>query len=68
MPYVPLALRLRTGVAVLSYGDRLVFGVTTDSHSVPEVDLLTHTIERTIAELAASVCPLGIPFSAKESG
>ncbi|MBC6445863.1 wax ester/triacylglycerol synthase family O-acyltransferase [Actinokineospora xionganensis] len=68
MPYVPLALRLRTGVAVLSYRDRLVFGVTTDAHSVPEVDLLTRTIERTIAELAASTRPLGIPFSAKESG
>ncbi|WP_436498321.1 wax ester/triacylglycerol synthase family O-acyltransferase [Actinokineospora sp. HUAS TT18] len=54
LPYVPIAVRLRVGVAALSYQDNLVFGVTTDRASVPEVGVLTETIARAAAELLAA--------------
>lgn len=38
-PYVPIADRLRIGVAVTSYDDLLLFGVTFDRDSTPEVDV-----------------------------
>ncbi|MFD8496078.1 wax ester/triacylglycerol synthase family O-acyltransferase [Amycolatopsis sp. NPDC059657] len=51
-PYVPIALRLRTGIAVLSYRDRMSFGITTDLDHVRETGLLAETIEREIKTLA----------------
>ena len=39
-PYVPIADRLRTGVAVTSYGDQLLFGITADRQTVPDIDVL----------------------------
>lgn len=53
-PYVPIALRLRTGVAALSYHDRMTFGVTADFDSNPDVTLLAKAIERGIAELTTA--------------
>lgn len=53
-PYVPIALRLRTGVAVLSYRDQMAFGITADFDSNPDVTLLASAIERGIAELTAA--------------
>lgn len=53
-PYVPIALRLRTGVAVLSYAGTLAIGVTADYDSTPDVDLLVATVERTVEALVAS--------------
>jgi diacylglycerol O-acyltransferase len=35
---VPIADRVRLGFAVLSYGDRLAFGITADATSTPDVD------------------------------
>jgi len=37
-PYVPIADRLRVGVAITTYEDRLLIGVTFDRDSTPEVD------------------------------
>jgi diacylglycerol O-acyltransferase len=37
-PYVPIADRLRVGVAVTTYDDRLLLGVTFDRDSTPTVD------------------------------
>lgn len=54
LPYVPIGLRLRTGVAVLSYGDTLSIGVTADAHSVPDSGTLATGIEDGIAELVRS--------------
>lgn len=51
VPYVPLAMRVRTGVAVLSYAGQLSFGVTTDFASIPDADLLVRDIEDGVAEL-----------------
>lgn len=50
-PYVPIALRLRVGVAVLTYCDRMTFGITSDFASVPDTTSLTAAIERDIAAM-----------------
>jgi diacylglycerol O-acyltransferase len=51
-PYVPIADRLRSGVAVTSYGDRLLFGVTTDRDSMPDAHVLVDGITRGFDDLA----------------
>lgn len=51
-PYVPIALRLRTGIAVLTYRDQMSFGITADADTAPKARLLAETIEREIATLA----------------
>jgi diacylglycerol O-acyltransferase len=53
LPIPPIALHLRTGIAILSYGDNLVFGVTADYDAVPDVDELADGIERAVARLVA---------------
>ena len=40
LPVVPIADRVRLGFAVLSYCDSLVFGITADGSSTPDVDVL----------------------------
>ncbi len=50
-PIVPIALQLRIGIAILTYHDRMVFGVTADYRSAPEVALFCAEIERGVAEL-----------------
>lgn len=52
-PYVPIADRLRTGIAVTSYGDQLYFGVTTDRESVGDADVLVAGLESGFASLLA---------------
>ena len=66
-PYVPIADRLRIGVAVLSYLDGLYVGVTVDRDSTPDVAVLTAGIEDEILDLLeiASGCP---PASAPAAG
>jgi len=44
LPIPPIALRLRTGVAVLSYADDLVFGITADYNSGADVEELANGI------------------------
>lgn len=53
LPIPPTALQLNTGVAVLSYGDELVFGITADYHAAPDVQRLAEGIERGMARLVA---------------
>jgi diacylglycerol O-acyltransferase len=50
-PFVPIADRVRTGIAITSYEGVLFFGVTTDAHTVPDVDVLTDGIESALAAL-----------------
>ncbi len=45
LPFVPIALRLRMGIAILSYADRLTFGITGDYDNAPDVALLATLIE-----------------------
>ncbi len=54
LPIPPLALRLRTGIAILSYGDQLVFGITADLDTAPDVDELASGIELAIKSLATT--------------
>lgn len=51
LPIPPIALRLRTGVAVLSYADDLVFGITADYSSGADVDELAKGIETAVTRL-----------------
>jgi hypothetical protein len=49
----PIALRLRTGIAMLSYANELAFGITADFDAVPDVEELSRDIERGLARLVA---------------
>jgi len=53
IPIPPIALQLRTGIAILSYADDLVFGITGDFDSAPDLDQLARGIEAGVAELVA---------------
>ena len=52
-PIPPTALRLRTGIAMLSYANELAFGITADFDAVPDVEELSRDIERGRARLVA---------------
>jgi WS/DGAT/MGAT family acyltransferase len=52
LPCVPIALRLRTGVAVMSYRDRLAYGVTADLASAGEPEVLARAIGVDLERLA----------------
>ncbi|WIY00396.1 wax ester/triacylglycerol synthase family O-acyltransferase [Amycolatopsis mongoliensis] len=54
-PYVPIALRVRTGVAMLSYAGRVTFGITSDAGTVPEIGVLAKAIEREVQTLRDAV-------------
>jgi diacylglycerol O-acyltransferase / wax synthase len=51
LPIPPIALRLRTGVAVLSYANDLVFGITADYDAAADVDELAKGIATAVARL-----------------
>jgi diacylglycerol O-acyltransferase len=53
LPIAPLALQLRTGIAILSYADHLAFGIIGDYDAAPDVDELARGIERAVARLTA---------------
>jgi WS/DGAT/MGAT family acyltransferase len=52
-PYVPIANRVRIGVAIFSYLGTLNFGVTGDYDTAPDIEVLTRGIEAGIRELLA---------------
>ncbi|MEU2037099.1 wax ester/triacylglycerol synthase family O-acyltransferase [Nocardia niwae] len=51
LPAVPIAMRLRTAIAVLSYAGRLTFGITGDYDTAPDIGVLAEGIEREIRRL-----------------
>ncbi|MDH6194015.1 diacylglycerol O-acyltransferase [Mycobacterium frederiksbergense] len=51
-PIPPIAVQLRTVIAILSYADDLVFGITADYDAAPDVDELTQGIADTVMRLA----------------
>lgn len=53
LPIPPTAVRLSTGVAVLSYGDELVFGITAEHHAASDVNQLATGIKLEMARLVA---------------
>ncbi|RAV13967.1 wax ester/triacylglycerol synthase family O-acyltransferase [Mycolicibacterium sp. GF69] len=52
LPIPPLALQLRTGIAILSYADHLAFGIIGDYDAAPDVNELADGIERAVSRLA----------------
>jgi WS/DGAT/MGAT family acyltransferase len=54
VPYVPLAARLRTGVAIFSYCGQVTFGVTGDYDTAADIWTLADGIGRGMAELVAA--------------
>ena len=57
IPYVPIASTVRTGVAILTYCDRLAIGVTGDYESAPDVEILARGIEDELSALASTARP-----------
>ncbi|MFQ6328617.1 wax ester/triacylglycerol synthase family O-acyltransferase [Nocardia sp. CWNU-33] len=53
LPYAPIAVRLRTGIAILSYRDQLVFGITGDYDTTPDIDMIAEGIQRATERLLA---------------
>jgi diacylglycerol O-acyltransferase len=53
LPVPPLALQLRTGIAMVSYADSFIFGITADYDTAPDVDDLAGGIEQAVARLVA---------------
>ena len=53
LPIPPLAMQLRTGIAILSYANHLVFGIIGDYDGTPDVDELASGIERAVTRLTA---------------
>ncbi len=51
LPVPPIALQLRTGIAMLSYADKFVFGVTADYDTAPDIEALAAGIENGVAQL-----------------
>ena len=51
LPIPPIALQLRTGVAVMSYADDLVFGITADYDAGADIDTLADGIRNAVARL-----------------
>ncbi|WP_406276985.1 wax ester/triacylglycerol synthase family O-acyltransferase [Nocardia sp. NBC_00881] len=51
LAYVPIAMRLRTGIAILSYSDQLTFGITGDFDTTPDIAMLAEEIEQAIDRL-----------------
>jgi diacylglycerol O-acyltransferase len=50
-PYVPLAGRVRVGIAIFSYDGGLNFGVTGDRDTAPDIEVLCRGIEEGVQEL-----------------
>ncbi|GGS28709.1 wax ester/triacylglycerol synthase domain-containing protein [Actinokineospora fastidiosa] len=50
-PYVPIALRMRTAIGMLSYDDQVCVGITADHDTVPDVAVLAAGIEHTAGAL-----------------
>jgi diacylglycerol O-acyltransferase len=55
LPYVPIADRLRIGVAIFSYCDELVFGVTADRDTVPDVEVFARGVSESVTALVGTV-------------
>ncbi|HEY0644982.1 MAG TPA: wax ester/triacylglycerol synthase family O-acyltransferase [Nocardioides sp.] len=51
LPYVPIADRVRIGVAIFSYRDTLTFGITGDYDTTPDLQVLADGISSSMAEL-----------------
>ena len=55
LPYVPIADRIRIGIAMFSYVDRFTFGITGDYDTAPDIGVLATAIGDAMEELLAAV-------------
>jgi diacylglycerol O-acyltransferase len=53
-PYVPIADRIRIGVAITSYDGRLMFGFTADADHTPDLDVLRDGVRAGFEKLLAA--------------
>jgi WS/DGAT/MGAT family acyltransferase len=67
LPYVPIAIRLRTGIAALTYDGQLVVGVTTDYDTGPDPTMVARAIADGITELKAREPAAEAPASAAKA-
>jgi WS/DGAT/MGAT family acyltransferase len=51
LPIPPIALRLRTGIAMVSYADTFAFGITADYDTAPDIEALASGIEDGVERL-----------------
>ncbi len=51
LPYVPIADRVRVGIAMFSYRDVLTFGITADYDATPDIDVLREGVADSMTEL-----------------
>lgn len=51
LPIPPIALNVRTAVAMLSYADQFIFGITADYDTAPDIDALAAGIADGVAHL-----------------
>jgi WS/DGAT/MGAT family acyltransferase len=54
LPIPPIALQLRTGIAMVSYAEHFVFGITADYDTAPDIEALADGIENGVARLLAA--------------
>jgi WS/DGAT/MGAT family acyltransferase len=54
MPYVPLADRVRIGIAMFSYRGKLTFGITGDYDTAPDIGVLASGISASMEDLLAA--------------
>lgn len=54
LPYVPIADRVRIGIAIFSYRDALSFGITGDHDSTPDLEVLADGIAESLSELVSA--------------
>ncbi|HEX7322890.1 MAG TPA: wax ester/triacylglycerol synthase family O-acyltransferase [Mycobacterium sp.] len=54
LPVPPIALQLRSGVAMVSYADDLFFGILADFDTMPDIDQFAGAIETAVSRLVAS--------------
>jgi diacylglycerol O-acyltransferase len=57
LPYVPIAERMRIGVALLTYAGQAAFGITADFASVPEADDFAAAVVDEVGRLRAAASP-----------
>ncbi|GAA0250749.1 wax ester/triacylglycerol synthase family O-acyltransferase [Saccharothrix mutabilis subsp. mutabilis] len=57
LPYVPLALDLRTGIAALTYQNHLTIGITGDRTTTPDLDVLATNIDHELHRLTTLATP-----------
>ena len=54
LPIPPIALQLRTGIAMVSYADHFIFGITADYDAAPDIETLAAGIEDAVAQLVVA--------------